>query len=89
VRTLLAAVHESAVGRYCCKSRKLAGDNFPAATRSNRRSPNCIASIALARSLASLSSGDEVPHIFARKSRQRPGQADDDEAAIEAILLAL
>src|SRR6516225_4113149 len=31
-------------------------------------------SIALPRSSASLSSGDEVPHIFTRKSRLKPGK---------------
>jgi hypothetical protein len=28
-----AALHYSADGRYCCKSRKLPGDNFPAESR--------------------------------------------------------
>src|SRR5262249_44020618 len=59
----------SAAGRYCCKSPKLHGDNFPAIRRSDRRAAIFIASVALARSLTSLSSGDEVPHIFTRTSR--------------------
>src|SRR6516165_2499516 len=36
----------------CCKSPELPDDDFLARTRSNRRSPICIASIGLARSLA-------------------------------------
>src|SRR5262249_4361362 len=62
------------VCRYCCKSPKLSGDNFPAIRRSERRAAIFIASVALARSLTSLSSGDEVPHIFTRKSRLQPGE---------------
>jgi hypothetical protein len=64
----------SARGRYCCKSPKLPGDNFPAIRRSDRRPPICVASITLRRSPVSLSSGDEVPHIFTRKSRLQPGE---------------
>src|SRR5215467_13426437 len=64
----------SAHGRYCCKSPKLHGDNFPAIRRSDRRAAIFIASVALARSLTSLSSGDEVPHIFTRTSRLQPGE---------------
>src|SRR5262249_7441757 len=60
---------KAAVCRYCCKSPKLGGDNFPTIRRSNRRAPIFVASAALARSLTSLSSGHEVPHIFTRKSR--------------------
>src|SRR5262249_1163095 len=48
-------------GRYCCKSPKLPGDNFPAIRRSGRRPPICVVSITLPRSPVSLSSGDEVP----------------------------
>src|SRR5262245_22573540 len=69
-----AAVHSAAIGRYCCKSRKLPGDNFPAIKRFDRRPPICVASITLPRSPVSLSSGDEVPHIFTRKSRLKPGE---------------
>src|SRR5215468_857563 len=61
----------SAPGRYCCKSQKLVGDDFLAAGRFNRRPPICVASIGLPRSLASLSSGDEVPHIFTGESPLR------------------
>src|SRR6516225_7173796 len=64
----------SASGRYCCKSPKLPGDNFPAIRRSDRRPPICVVSITLPRSPVSLSSGDEVPHIFTRKSRLQPGE---------------
>src|SRR5260370_31693697 len=64
----------SAMCRYCCKSPKLPGDNFPAIRRSDRRPPICVASITLPRSPVSLSSGDEVPHIFTRKSRLQPGE---------------
>src|SRR5216684_2016978 len=68
------AVHESAVGRLCCKSPKLAGDKFPAIRRTNRRPPICVVSITLPKSPVSSSSGDEVPHIFRRKSRLQPGE---------------
>src|SRR5215472_7347413 len=60
--------------RYCCKSPKLPSDNFPAVRRSDRRAPIYVVSITLPRSPVSLSSGDEVPHIFTRKSRLRPGE---------------
>src|SRR5262249_7514497 len=55
-------------------SPKLVGDDFPAITQTNRRSPLCVVSITLPRSPVSLSSGDEVPHIFTRKSRLQPGE---------------
>src|SRR6202011_4639540 len=57
-----------------CKSPKLPGANFPAARQSDPRSSIDIASIALARSPVSLSSDDEVPHIFTRNSRLRSGE---------------
>src|SRR5262249_35131753 len=63
----------SALCRLCCKSPKLHGDKFPAVRRSDRRPPICVVSITLPRSPVSLSSGDEVPHIFTRKSRLQPG----------------
>src|ERR1700738_2274492 len=68
----IAAVHESAIGRYCCKSPKLPAANFSAVKKSDQRPPVDVASITLPRSPASLSSGDEVPHIFTRKSRVQP-----------------
>jgi hypothetical protein len=61
-----------ASGRYCCKSPKLPGANFSAVKKSDRRTPVDVASITLPRSPASLSSGDEVPQIFTRKSRVQP-----------------
>src|SRR5499425_465842 len=64
----------SGIGRLCCKSPKLPGDDFLTVRRSDRRTPVCAASITLPRSPVSLSSGDEVPHIFTRKSRLRPGE---------------
>src|SRR5262245_21643324 len=73
-RVAIAALHESGYGRYCCKSTKLGGDNFPAVMRSDRRAAIFVDSTALARSLTRLSSGDEVPHIFTRKSRVQPGE---------------
>src|SRR5262245_30430546 len=63
----------TALCRLCCKSPKLPGDKFPAVRRSDRRPPICVVSITLPRSPVSLSSGDEVPHIFTRKSRLQPG----------------
>ena len=68
----LVALHESAIGRYCCKSPKLPGANFLAVKKSDRRPPIDVASITLPRSPANLSSGDEVPHIFTRNSRVQP-----------------
>src|SRR5215831_11957459 len=70
----LPALHESGYGRYCCKSPKLPGDNFPVVRRFDRRPPIYVISIALPRSPVSLSSGDEAPHIFTRKSRRQPGE---------------
>src|SRR6202023_1270602 len=67
-----AAVHEFGPGRFCCKSPKLPGANFPAVKKSDPRPPIDVASITLPRSPASLSSGNEVPHIFTRKSRVQP-----------------
>src|SRR6516162_10118857 len=65
--------------RYCCKSPKLPGANFPAVKKSDRRPLIRVPSIALPRSSASLSLGDEVPHIFTRKSRLRPGKFFDHQ----------
>src|SRR5262249_49453700 len=66
---LLNLLHplRSGNGRYCCKSPKLHDKNFPAKRRSDRRSPIYVEPI-------SLLSGDEVPHIFTRKSRLQPGE---------------
>jgi hypothetical protein len=58
--------------RYCCKSPKLPGPKFLAVKKSYLRPPIDVAPITLPRSPASLSSGDEVPHIFTRKSRVQP-----------------
>jgi hypothetical protein len=60
------------IGRYCCKSRKSPGDNFPAKGRRDRRPSISVLSIALPRSPVSLRSGDKVPHIFTRMSRLQP-----------------
>src|SRR5215831_19778217 len=62
----------SASGRYCCKSPKLPGANFPAVKKSDRRPPIDVASITLPGSPASFSSDDEVPHIFTWKSSVQP-----------------
>src|ERR1700737_712901 len=64
----------AAMCRYCCKSPKLLGDNFLAIRRSDPRPPIFTVSITLPSSPVSLSSGDEVPHIFTRKSRLKPGE---------------
>src|SRR5262249_11153930 len=66
--------HMSPIGRYCCKSPKLPGDNFPAIRRFNQRPPICVVSIKLRSSPVSFSSCDKVPHIFTRKSRLQPGE---------------
>ena len=70
-RTLLHLLR-SGPGRYCCKSPKSPGANFSAVKKIHRRPLIRVPSIALPRSPVSLSSGDEVPHIFTRKSRVRP-----------------
>src|SRR5262245_37964660 len=62
----------SLVGRYCCKSPKLPGANFPAVKKSDRRPPIDVASITLLGSPASFSSDDEVPRIFTWKSPVQP-----------------
>jgi hypothetical protein len=69
-KAVFAAMRESGIGRYSCKGPKWPGANFPAVRQSDRRFD--MASITLPRSPVSLSSGDEVPHIFTRKSRLRP-----------------
>src|SRR5215510_1702775 len=62
----------SPIGRYCCKSPKLPGANFPAVRKSDRRPPIDVASITLPWSPASFSSDNEVPHIFTWKSPVQP-----------------
>ena len=54
IRVLFAAVHRSANGRLCCKSRKLQGDEFFAKTRNGKHSPIRMTSIALPKSPVSL-----------------------------------
>ena len=54
------------------KSPKLPDANISAVKKSDRRLPVDVASTTLPRSPASLSSGDEVPHIFTRNSRVQP-----------------
>jgi hypothetical protein len=53
----------------CCKSLKAPGDKFPARRRNKPRLLIDLASDALPKSPVSLSSGDEVPHMFTRKPR--------------------
>src|SRR6266511_2398763 len=64
----------SAPGRLCCKSPKLPGDKILAIRRTNRRPPIYAASVTLPSSPARSASGNEVPHIFTRKSRLQPGE---------------
>src|SRR5262249_4526681 len=71
-RRPFAPPKSSESGRFCCKSRKSPGDNFPAKGRRDRRPSISVLSIALPRSPVSLRSGDEVPRIFTRKSRLQP-----------------
>jgi hypothetical protein len=56
----------------CCKSRNLQGHEFFAKTQNGKQSPIRVGAIALSKSPVSLALGDEVPHIFTRKPRQRP-----------------
>src|SRR6202045_3406770 len=69
---MLCPIASGASCRFCCKSPKLPGANFSAVEKSDRRPPFDVASITLPRSPASLSSGDEVPHIFTRNPRVQP-----------------
>jgi hypothetical protein len=73
-QTLLGAIGMSALCRLCCKSPKLPSDKILAIRRTNRRPPIYAASVTLPSSPASSSSGNEVPHIFTRKSRLQPGE---------------
>src|SRR2546423_7760433 len=58
-----------------CKKTQIWWVKTPPAVRGfERRPPICVVSITLPRSPVSLSSGDEVPHIFTRKSRLQPGE---------------
>src|SRR5229473_191120 len=61
-------------GSFCCRSRKLQGDEFFAKTRNGKQSTIRITSIALPKSPVSLTCGDEVPHIFTRKPRLQPAE---------------
>jgi hypothetical protein len=71
-QTPTGEVQYDAMCRYCCKSPKLPGANFLAVKKSDRRPSIDMAPITLPSSPASLSSSDEVPHIFTRKSRVQP-----------------
>jgi hypothetical protein len=62
----------SAIGRLCCKSRKLQGHESLAKTRSGEQSPIRTDAIALSKSPVSLTLGDEAPHILTRKTRLQP-----------------
>src|ERR1700719_4718085 len=64
---------------------QIAGANFSAVKKSDRRPPVDVASITLPRSPASLSSGDEVPHIFTRNSRVQPKEILITSATANAI----
>ena len=67
-----AAPHESAIGRFCCKSRKIPGDDFFERNEAELCSPINMAPRPLRKSPVRLSPGDEVPHVFIRESHQRP-----------------
>src|ERR1700738_1091686 len=67
-----AVAPESAVGRFCCKSRKIPGDVFFERNEAKLCSPSNMAPRPLAKPPVSLSLGDEVPHIFIRETHQRP-----------------
>jgi hypothetical protein len=66
-----AAVHESGIGRYCCKSPKIPGGDFFERNEANLCSPINMAPRPLAKPPVSLSRGDEVPHVFIGESHQR------------------
>src|SRR5262245_33438368 len=54
IATSIAFFGMSALGRFCCKSRKLQGYEFFAKTRNEKQSPIRVASIALPKSPVSL-----------------------------------
>jgi hypothetical protein len=68
---IFAAVHESGPGRYCCKSPKTPSVKFFERNEAHYDSLTNMAPRPLAKPPVSLSRGDEVPHIFIRKSHQR------------------
>ena len=51
---------------------KVAGSRIFRETRNGKQSPICLDAIALSKLPVSLTSGDEVHHIFTRKPRLRP-----------------
>src|SRR5580658_4742530 len=62
------------IGRLCCKTRKLQRQEFFAKTRSGRRSPIRIPSVAVPKSPVSLTREDQSPHVFTRKTRLQPAE---------------
>src|SRR5580658_5500234 len=62
------------IGRLCCKTRKLQRQEFFAKTRSGRRSPIRIPSVAVPKSPVSLTREDQSPHVFTRKTRPQPAE---------------
>ena len=63
---------EGSLVQILLQKSQIAWRQFSCCKKSDRRPPIDVAPITLPRSPASLSSGDEVPHIFARKSRVQP-----------------
>ena len=74
IAELSAATHMAAIGRLCCKSRKLQSCDFFAKTQNGTQSTIRIISIALPKSPVSFARGDEVPHIFTRNARLQPAE---------------
>src|ERR1700733_5914628 len=58
----------------CCKTRKLQRQEFFAKTRSGRRSPIRIPSVAVPKSPVSLTREDQSPHVLTRKTRLQPAE---------------
>src|SRR2546430_3176360 len=56
------------------KEKKFQANFLPAVRLTHLLPPIYVVSITLPGSPVSLSSGDEVPHIFTRKSRLQPGE---------------
>ena len=79
-RHSIAVQRNDAKCRYCCKSPKLTGDNFPARKRSKSRSLIDMAPGSLPKSPVNLSPSDEVPHVCTRKSHPRLGKNVTDSA---------
>ena len=68
------AVHESVVGRLCCKTPKMAWSDFSAKRPNKRQLPVDVPSSALPKLPVSSSPVAAVPHTIIRSLRPQPGK---------------